>query len=164
MVELSLLDRPRDQEAGVPLPRLQYLPRGPEGCEIGMAREQVLQRWGVKKPVTTGDGALVLNPKPPQPFDAILVWFDRDRVSRVIARRGGVPGSGGPQQMASAMSEWWGREIRQLGWPGRQDFTPHNVLHSMAWLDETTRVRQFWQEKDDGTSHIFMEWRDIPTP
>src|SRR5262249_4859693 len=65
-VELILLDRPRDQEAGVALPRLQYLSRGPDDCHLGMTRDDLLQRWGVRQPTTAGDGALVLAPKSPQ--------------------------------------------------------------------------------------------------
>jgi hypothetical protein len=163
--ELVLLDRPRDQEAGVSLPRLQYLPRGPAGCQLGMTREELLRQWGVNKPVTTADGALVLTPKQRLPFDAILVWFDRDRVVRVIGRRSASTSpTATPQQMGQLLGEVWGKEIRQLGWPARQDFTPHGALHGLAWLDEQTRVRLFWQENDDGSCRVFTEWKEFSAP
>jgi hypothetical protein len=164
-VELSLLDRPRDQEAGVSLPRLEYLVRGPDDCQLGVTRDDLLQRWGVKKPVTAGDGALVLAPKSPQPFDAILVWFEHDRVVRIIGRQAAKTAkSPTPEQMGQALGETWGRDLRRLGWPIRQDFTPHRDLYSLAWLDERTRVRLFWQDNDDGTCRTFTEWKEIPAP
>jgi hypothetical protein len=165
-VELTLLDRPRDQEAGVSLPRLQYLGRGPDDCQLSMTRDDLLQRWGVRQPVTAGDGAVVLAPKSPQPYDAILVWFDRDRVARIVARHpaGKTAKTATPEEMGKAVGEAWGRDLRRLGWPIRQELTPHRALHGLAWLDEHTRVHLFWQDGDDGSSRVFTEWKELTAP
>src|SRR5262249_48682616 len=115
-VEMCLRDRPLDETAAPPA--LDYLPRGVTGCQIGLTRDEVVQKWGVSKPVLTPDGALVLAPLPPSPYDVLLVWFDKDRVVRIVGRYAQPSGSGaGPSRMGPALVELWGREIRTHGWP-----------------------------------------------
>jgi len=55
----------------------------------------------------------------------------------------------------------WGRELRNLGWPRRQDLTDEQVLQSLGFDDDRTRIRIFWQEADDGPGRVFMEWKAL---
>src|SRR5262249_7296292 len=109
VTEVVLRDRPAEHEAGAPLPPLEYLPRGPAGCVLGLGREDLLRQWNVANPVTLADGALVLHPQTPRPYDALLVWFENDRVARVVARHEAAGRGAAPAQLAQAVSETWGR-------------------------------------------------------
>jgi hypothetical protein len=160
-VEVAVRDCPADQEKGVALPPLEYLPHGPEKCPLGETRDALLRKWKVKEPVTTSDGALVLRPDKGDVYEAFLVWFDMDKVVRVVAQHaqtGTAPAQ--PAQLAAALSEAWGRDLKTLGWPRRQDLTGE-VVSNLGWNDERTRVRSFWQESEQGPPRIFTEWKEV---
>jgi hypothetical protein len=161
-VELALRDCPPAHEGGIPLPLLEYLPRGPENCPLGASREDLLKKWGLANSPTTPDGAVVLRPRSPSPYDAILVYFEKDCVIRIVARH--VPTAKkptSPAEWGDALAEAWGRDLRNLGWPRRQEATAHNALQGLFWHDERTRVRLFWQENDQGAGHVFTEWKHL---
>lgn len=161
IAEVCLRDCPLKHEDGVPLPPLQALPRGPALCPLGAERGELLKKWNVSSPVTTAEGALVLSPGLSGPYDALLVWFAKERVARVVARHTHPTGGGvAPAQASEAVIDAWGRDLRLLGWPLRQDLSPQDVLQGLTWLDEQTRVRMFWQENDDGSCRVFTEWKD----
>jgi hypothetical protein len=161
-VEVVIRDCPQAHANGVPLPPLQYLPRGPASCLLGVPRETLLHNWGITKPTTTEDGAVVLRPDPTAPYDLLLVWFDKDRAIRIAARhrREGKPMTN-PAQWGQAVAEAWARDLRTLGWPRRQELTAHGALLGLGWHDDLTRVRIFWQENDQGSAHAFTEWKDL---
>jgi hypothetical protein len=161
-VEIVVRDCSLDPEPGQPLPPSEHLPRGPVNCQLGFKREQLLQQWAVVKPDLTGDGALVLRPPQGSPFDAILVWFDNDQAVRIVARH--VPTGTqltNPTQWAQALTDAWGRELAMLGWPRRQDVVANEVVQSLGWHDDRTRIRMFWQETDTGPPRVFTEWKDL---
>ena len=163
VTEVVLRDRPAEQQAD--LPPLDYLPRGPLGCVLGMSREDLLRQWNVTTPMTLADGALVLRPQNPRPHDALLVWFENNRVCRLVARHDMATSRGAaPQQLAQAVAEIWGRDLRNLGWPSWQDQTPQGALQSLGWHDGSTRVRTFWQEQDDGPPRLYTEYKDLHNP
>jgi hypothetical protein len=146
---------------GSTLPPFEYLPRGPEGCVLGEERSKLLQQLGTDKPTTAEDGALVVRPSGQSPYDAVLVWFEGDRIVRIIARHVSVNFSkGDPGQ---AVTGAWGQELSALGWPRRHDTTPHDLLQCMGWHDDRTRIRIFWQEDDSGSIHLFTEWQALHT-
>lgn len=157
--EVTLRDRPADEENGVALPPLEYLPRGPERCSLGDGREALLRRWQVTQPVTAG-GALVLTPDESSPYDAVLVWFDKDQVVRIVARH--TTAGGTPTELAEALRGSWARDLRSFGWPRRQDVNDNGVLDGLGWHDDRTRVRTFWQETDQGPARVFTEWKGLP--
>ena len=160
-VELALVDCPPDQPTGVALSPMEALSRGPEGCSVGMTRDQINQAWNLKqKPTTAADGALVLRPAPATGFDALLVWFDKDQVIRVVGRHA-QPSGKDNATMSEALRADWAKNMRTLGWPRRQDSAPGNLLQGLAWHDDVVRVRVFWQEPDDGPSHVFTEWKAL---
>jgi hypothetical protein len=160
--EVAVRDCPADQEAGVALPPFEYLPRGPERCSLGDTRDALLSRWGVTQPAVAGT-AVVLAPTPPSPYDALLVWFDRGQVSRIVARHArGTTGPTEPAQLAEAVQAAWVRDLRSLGWPRRRDGNADDVLVGFGWHDERTRVRLFWQEPDQGPPRLYTEWNALP--
>jgi hypothetical protein len=165
ILEVTLRDCPAEHAHGTALPPLRYLPLGVEACVLGAARDELLKKWGVANPTTTADGALVLAPRSPSTYDTLLVWFEGARVARVVARHTLAKGAKvGPERMGAALTETWGRDLRALGWPVRQDFTPQDAPLSLGFLDEQTRVRVFWQEYDDGSCRLFTEWKALPRP
>lgn len=162
-VELALHDSSADPEAGSPLLPLEYLPRGPANVQLAESRDALLQRWKIKEPVTTEDGALVIRPAAGSAFDVILVWFDNGHAVRIVARH--LPmgnSSANPARWAQALADAWGRELATLGWYGRQDFVANEILQGLGWHDDRTRVRMFWQEPETtGPARVFTEWKEL---
>ncbi len=156
--EVTLLDCPPAQELGVRLPPLEFLPRGADGCVLGLTRDQLLQKWGITEPVTVADGALVLPAPQGSLYDTLLVWFDKDRVVRIVARHA-ASGPRSPQQLGQLVKEAWGRDLNSLGWPRRQEITD-DQLQGLGWNDDRTRLRIFWQESDHGPPRLFTEWKE----
>jgi hypothetical protein len=160
-VELGLRDCPPDHEGGVPLPPFEYLPRGAEGCNLGLPHDDLLKKWHIDKPVVLADGALVLRPAATSPYDALLVWSAHGHVDRIVARHrpDGVKRSSA-SDWADALTHMWRREAGTLGWPRRQDLSKGDLLQGLTWYDDQTRVRTFWQQGDDSVQ-IFTEWKDL---
>jgi hypothetical protein len=132
-VEVVLRDCPVEHERGYPLPPLDYLPRGPEPSPLGTTRAGLVKMWGLTREETTEDGALVLRPTTISPYDAVLVWFEQDRVVRVVARHRNAPtNSAGPAHWCQAVSDAWARDLRTIGWPRRFDHLANNGLQSLA--------------------------------
>jgi hypothetical protein len=161
-VELCLCDCPLAYETGVLLPPLAYLPRGPQSCALGTAKTDLLRAWKVDNPVLA-NGALVLAPKAPSPFDALLVWFDKDHAVRIVARHKGKD-TLSAAEAGKAVSEAWGKEVRQFGWPWRQDVAEGGAPQGWTSHDDRTRVRIFWEQGNDGVRRVFTEWRHLAHP
>jgi hypothetical protein len=161
-VEIVLRDCPEAHPAGAPLPAFQYLARGLDNAELGMTREQLLEKLGGGKPVVSDDGALVVPAPAGGVYDAVMVWFDKDRIARIVARHADKAGiKRDPAQSAQAVTEAWGRDIVNLGWPRRQDQGRTEHLQILGWNDERTRVRLFWQEDESGAARIYTEWKEL---
>jgi hypothetical protein len=160
--ELGLRDCSADPETGQPLSPLEYLPRGPANVPLGISRQKLLQKWGIKQPIVQ-DGALVLQPPQPSPYDAFLVWFKDDKAVQIVARQvltttSHVSAANWPQ----ALTDAWGRELITLGWPCRHDFVANGMLQGLGWHDDHTRVRIFWQEPDTtGPPRVYTEWKEL---
>jgi hypothetical protein len=161
-VEIAIRDCPEQQEAGVPLPPLEYLPRGVDNAELGIKRAELLEKLGGTRPAATDDGAWVLPAPQGGPYDAVLVWFEKDQVTRIVARQADKTGEKRDAAgAAQALMEAWARDIVRLGWPRRQDQGRTEQLQTLGWNDDRTRVRIFWQEDDSGGIRIYMEWKDL---
>jgi hypothetical protein len=163
-VELVLRDLGTQMEPAAPLPVLFYLPRGPAEIALGDSRADVQKRAGGKLE-TTRDGAVMVPPRSPVPYDAVLVWLEGDRVTRIVARpqRPG-PVKARPSQLAQLLTEAWSHEVRAFGWPLRQDTGPEQALRGLGWHDDRTRVRMFWQDSPSGAPRLFTEWRELGKP
>jgi hypothetical protein len=160
--EVVLRDWPAAKGTPPTLGPLQSLPRGPEGCGLGEGREQLLQRWTIKKPEIV-DGAMILRPAAGGRYDALLVYFDDDKVSRILARHA-LPAKHAPtqpSQMATALTEVWGRDLATLGWPRRQDAYDKGTLTGMGWHDDRSQIWLYWQDTAQGPPRIFTEWKDV---
>jgi hypothetical protein len=160
--EVTLRDASGPEPSLEPVPLPEYLPRGPVGeVAVGASRADVLRTAG-DKPQALGDGALVVAPKAPVPYDVLLVYFDGDRATRVVARyKQPAPPRATPAQLTKQLTEAWGRDARDLGWPVRQDVTDAQALQGLAWHDEHTRVRLFWQEAESGPQRLYGEWKEL---
>jgi hypothetical protein len=159
-VEIALRDCPPEHENGLPLPPLEYLRRGPENCLLETAQAELLRQW--TQPEKTADGAWILRPQGPGTYDVFLVWFDKERVSRIVARhRPSARPPTAPAQAGQVLAQAWARELATLGWPRRQDLTAGDILQSFGWHDERTRVRLFWQENDQGEIYLYTEWQGL---
>jgi hypothetical protein len=160
-VEIAIRDCPEQDEAGLPLPPLEYLPRGLDTAVLGMKRADLLERLSAR-PATTDDGALIVPATPGSPYDAVLVWFEKDLAARIVARHADKAGQKrDAPQAAQALMEAWSRNLQSLGWPRRQDQSRTDQLQSLGWNDDRTRVRIFWQEDESGAIRIYTEWKDL---
>lgn len=149
-LEMALRQCPAAHPDGAPLPDFTYLSRGAEEIVLGMPRSEVVARGA-----TPHEGALLLKPKADSPFDSVLVWFENELVSRVVASYRETGG----QSAAKQLPVNWGRELRTVGWPWRQDYAD-NQPQSWTTSDDRTRYRLFWQEDNLGT-HVLAEWRAV---
>jgi hypothetical protein len=127
-----------------------------------MSRQELLQKWNIEKPEVAGDGALLLRPAS-GPYDALLVWFDKDKVARVVARQRQEGEKGNPSQWSKAVSEVWTQEGAGYGWPRRMDVAAHNEVQGLGWHDDEKQIHVFWREDADGAAHVYREWRSLNT-
>jgi hypothetical protein len=162
--DITLRDCPADHPEGAPLAGLDYLPRGPEQCTLGMSKPDLLKAWKLKEPTTAPDVDLVIYPPKTSAYDAYLVWFRGDRVARVVARHRPPSDPSKQATVGQALTEAWSRDLRSLGWPNRQEFSAEQELSKLGWLDDRTRIRIYWQETDTSRARIFTEWKDLSTP
>jgi hypothetical protein len=157
--EVALRDRPADQPQGIDLSPLQFCPRGVALCALGDARADVLKKHNVQQP-PTANGADVLAEPAKSPYDLLLVWYDKGRVSRIIARhrvKQQVPAA----EVPAALQAAWAQAIDQLGYIRRVEGQRGQVHGAYNWHDDVTRVRLFAQDTEDGI-RLFTEFRDWP--
>ncbi len=158
-VELTVRDCPAAHPAGVPLPPLTVLARGLDGCHLGDARTDVLARFTHQKPAQPG-GPWQLTPARDSSHDVVLVWFDNDRVSRVLARHAVASAKVvGPDAM-KLVTDVWNQQLAQFGWPRRQEINAERLLECQGNHDDRTRVRVFWR-KEQGGGSLYTEWLEL---
>jgi hypothetical protein len=161
--EVALRDCPPDEPLGAKLPPLEFCPRGPEGVALGDARADLLKRWQVSEPTRTSDGGLVLPAPRKSPYDATVVYFDKeDKVARVLARHRAETALQ-PGQVPTALRDAWSRDFDRLGAVRRQDGATSLALPAYAWHDDRTRVRTFGLDSEQGP-RLYTEWRQWPVP
>lgn len=139
---------------------LQFCGRGVQGCVLGDTLAVVHQRWHVHNPLLTANGAEILVQPANSPYDALLIWYDQDKVSRLIARHR-QPKPRKAEEVGAALQQAWGADLDRLGYIRRQDGALGQVLQSYGFHDDRTRVRLFAQETEEGI-RLFTEWRDWP--
>ncbi len=160
--EVVLRDCPPDAPLGVELPPLVFCSRGIEACGLGDTRSEVMRRWKVTKPILAANGAEVLPLPASSPYDVALVWYDNDKVSRLIVRHRN-PQSVKERDLGAALQQAWSNDFDHLGYVRRQDGERGQVLQAYSWNDDRTRVRIFGQETAEGI-RVFTEWRGWPIP
>lgn len=158
--EVVLRDCPLAHPEGVPLPPFEYLPRGTAGMRLGALRDDVLRSWKGAKPENGPDGSLVFTLPKTAEFDTISIWFDMNRVTRILARHRDA-GSGEFSELVEKLSDAWSSKVQALGWPRRQDSSPQQLLQSLGWQDERTRVRLFWEKPGKEKGRLFTEWKEL---
>lgn len=154
--EVVLRDCPPDFPQGALLGPLTFVTRGPDRVTLGQPRAEVLNAWKNFKPTTAADGATVFPAAANSPYDAILVYFEGDRVSRILARHRAKA-----TDVRIALQEAWSRDFDRLGMIRRQDEAAGSLKLAYGWHDDRTRVRIFAQEAEDGV-RIFTEWVEWP--
>jgi hypothetical protein len=158
--EVVLRDCPPDRPLGVELSPLQFCSRGVSLCALGDSRAEVLQRHHVRNPQVVGTGAEYFAEPEDSPYDVLLVWYEKNRVSRIIARhrdKQPIPAEG----VAAALQQAWSRAIDRLGYVRRIEGPRSQVLGAYDWHDDVTRVRTFVQDTERG-ARLFTEFRDWP--
>jgi hypothetical protein len=160
--EVTLLDRPANRSDGVELPPLRFTSRGVEGCSLGDSRPSVLQHWKIASPTTTADGGVVLPMPKSSPYEAVVAYFDNDKVVRVLAYHK-VKSNLQANEVATALEEAWGRDLVHLGCLRRQDNPEGSLLAGFGWHDDVTRVRTFSRDSDQGP-RVYTEWREWSPP
>jgi hypothetical protein len=160
--EVTLRNLPADPAAGADLPPLRFCSRGVEGCVLGDARDAVLKRWKISDPTATRDGGLVLPMPKASPYEAVVAYFDNDKVVRVLSYHRLKPNFQ-VSEVPLALQESWGRDIDHLGCVRRQEVPGDGVLGGFGWHDDVTRVRTFSLDSDQGP-RLNSEWREWPLP
>ncbi len=160
--EVVLRDCPADQPLGVELPPLLFCSRGVEGCTLGDSRADVRKRWNLGKPPLAANGAEVMALPATSPYDVLLVWYDNDKVSRLIARHR-EPKNLKFEEVGAALQRAWSADFDHLGYVRRQDSARGQVLGAYSWNDDRTRVRIFAQDTEEAM-RLFTEWREWPIP
>ena len=161
-IEVTLRDCPLDQPQGVELPPLLFCGRGVEGCVLGDTQDELHKRWQVRKPLFASNGAEILVMPAKSPYEVLLVWYENDKVSRLIARHRD-PKTLKEAEVAAALQQAWGADLDRLGFVRRQDGARGQVLQAYSYNDDRTRVRLFAQETREGI-RLFTEWREWPIP
>ncbi|HTU88705.1 MAG TPA: hypothetical protein VMF69_01290 [Gemmataceae bacterium] len=156
----DLTDQPASPAREPVLPPLVFCRRGVEGCVLGDSQAEVRKRWRVSSPLLASNGAEVLAMPANSPYDVLLVWYDNDKVSRLIARHR-QPKPRKIDEVAAALQQAWAADFDRLGYVRRQDSVLGQVLQSYGFHDDRTRVRLFAQDTEEGI-RLFTEWRDWP--
>jgi hypothetical protein len=163
--EVSIRDCPLEYPLGQPLAPLQFCNRGLPSVKLGDDRAEVLKYWKIEKAQPSADGSLELGDPKGNTYDAATVWFENDKVSRIIARHRATAGLQ-RDEVAVRIQEFWAENLDQLGVIRRVDTlgTESAVsqrLASWGWHDDRTRVRCFGQDTEGG-ARLFTEWREWP--
>jgi hypothetical protein len=156
--EVILRDCPADAPLGVPLPPLAFCSRGVDHCELGATRAAVTRHWKLPQPPPTAGGAVVLGQPDASPYQLVLVWFEGDKATRIVALHR-APVSRDPANMAAALQQAWSQDLDHLGYVRRRDGRHRLTLRAYGWHDDRTRVRLFIQDTEKGPQ-LFSEWRE----
>lgn len=162
-IEVVLRDLTHQPEAPAREPALSpllFCRRGVEGCVLGDSQADVRKRWQIDNPLLASNGAEVLGMPASSPYDALLVWYDNDKVSRLIARHRD-PKPQKAQEVGAALQQAWGADLDHLGFVRRQDGSLGQVLQAYGFHDDRTRARLFAQETQEAI-RLFTEWREWP--
>jgi hypothetical protein len=158
--EVVLRDCPADKPLGVELPPLLFCRLGVDGCVLGDRQSDVRTRWRVHNPLLASNGAEVFAMPANSPYDVLLVWYENDTVSRLIARYR-KPTLHKAEEAGAALQQAWAADFDHLGFIRRQDGALGQVVQSYGFHDDRTRVRLFAQETHEGI-RLFTEWRGWP--
>ncbi len=157
--EVTIRDCPLEQPNGVPLPPLRFCTRGVEHCQLGEARADVVKHWPGELPKTLDGGVTLAQPKT-SPYDTVIVWFEDDKVSRIVAQHR-QKGALNYNDVPKALQEAWSRDLDTLGVVRRQDAASGQLREGYGWHDDVTRVRIFAQDSSQGP-RLLTEWREWP--
>ncbi|HKB41700.1 MAG TPA: hypothetical protein VKD72_35070, partial [Gemmataceae bacterium] len=104
---------------------------------------------------------LVLVPEDPGKFDALFVWFDGGKASRILARHAGPNDRRSlPVEMAKAVETAWARLLPTVGcWLVRE--VDAGEVSRYGSLDDRTLFWIYWQG-EQGTPRVYTEWREAP--
>jgi len=141
------------------LPPLRFCDEGAAGVLLGQARADVLKRFPNHKPLENED-AVALAASAESPYETLAVWFDADKVTRIVAQHKVKPRDAA--DVTAKMQEAWARDFGRLGALRRQDGAAGPVLEAYGWHDDKVRVRLSAQETTDGP-RLLTEWRYWPT-
>jgi hypothetical protein len=156
--EVTLRDWPAKATAAQAmeaLPPLRFCDEGAGGVLLGQTRADVLKRFPNPKPLENED-AVVLAAPGDGPYETLVVWFDADKVVRVLAQHKVRPRDAG--DVTAKMQEAWARDFDHLGALRRQDAAAGSILQAYGWHDDKVRVRLLAQDTADGP-RLFTEWR-----
>jgi hypothetical protein len=159
--EAIVRDRPAGatvDEAETALPPLRFCDDGASGVRLGQTRADVLKTFPENKALD-GEDAVAFAARADSPYETLAVWFDADKVVRVVAQHKAKPADAGdvPAKLQAA----WTRDFERLGAPRRQEGPSGRVLQALGWHDDRIRVRTAAQDTPDGP-RLFTEWRYWP--
>jgi hypothetical protein len=155
-IEVTWLDRPADQPAGVPLAPLDGVQHGPvAGVVPGAGRAEVVKALG--QPVRKSTPEVFRAPA--GPYESISVWFVDGKAARIAAVHRVRPSR--PEAVPEALAKAWARDVATLGYPRRFEGKRGSVLQSYFWHDDTIRVQLYALSTGDGPV-VFTEWRRWP--
>jgi hypothetical protein len=116
----------------------------------------------LRSPVTTSRGASVYRMPTTTPYEMILVWYEGDTATRILAVHRLKPGFQ-EKDVSQALAQAWGRDVDAFGFICRQDGEKGDILGTSYWHDDRVRIQTFVKREDDG-NRLLTEWRFWPVP
>jgi hypothetical protein len=157
-IEVTWLDRAALDDSLTATP-WQFVERGVPGCGLDDKRAAV--EAALRGPATSSGDAAVYRLPATSLYEMALVWYEGDRVSRILAVHRQRPGGTQPKEVEQALSAAWGRTVDALGFICRQEDDRGKVLGSYFWHDDRVRVETFVRQDDEGL-RLLTEWRYWP--
>jgi hypothetical protein len=159
-IELTLRDRPLDQEDGIPLGPFQCVSAGPTNCLLGMKQAELLKLW---TETAIEGNVLILTPPAESPYSHIQAYLQRagGPVVRIVAIHSQKwERNPGQEKLEEAVQLAWEKEKASLGYWRRADLTANGRLQSLTGHDDVRRVSVFWQESKTGP-RLYTEWTPV---
>jgi hypothetical protein len=136
----------------------RFVSGGVKGARLGDSRQAV--RTALTAPAAKSGEADVHRLPASSPYEMVLVWYEGEKVSRLMAVHRDRPGRN-EMDIQSALSQSWGRDLDSLGFIRRKLGRSGAILGAYFWNDDQVRVQTSVQASEQG-QRVMTEWRHWP--
>jgi len=136
-----------------------FVSKGPGPVGLGNSSEEFNAAYGASQ--TTSGEAVVYRMGDKTPYTVLLVWFENDKAVRLVAVHRDKPKSRKTADVNAALLKVWASDLAGLGLIRREEVGQGEILGTLYWHDDVTRISSWVLESDKGLQ-IFTEWRSVP--